>query len=316
MSIRKKVILDTDIGNDIDDIWALGLLLTLEEIDILMISTCFQETDYRAKIVAKMLQILGRTDIPVAIGYNNGKKSEPSQQRWVEDFNFEQYPGQIYYDGIQAVIDTIRSSDCEVTLLCIGAATNLAMILESYPEVVQKSKIIGMYGSIYKGYIGLAGPCSEANVYVDQPSFNKIMKSDWPITLVPLDACRSFLLDGNNYAQLKAADNKLTKLIMENYSIWQEDYHGGAIKYDIQVSTSILFDVPPVLYLHKPSWFKTEEICLSVTPDSMTVPSSEGKKVNALVAIQEDGELEAFVTRQLTTYAEAAHKGAGGESHA
>lgn len=302
MKQRKKVILDTDIGNDIDDSFALGLLLTLENIDIQLISTCFQDTEYRARVVAKTLTNLSRTDIPIAIGYNNLQESEPSLQRYVKDFSWDDYEGVVYQNGIDAIIDCIKNSEEKITIISIGAATNLIKVLEKYPEAQYKSEIIGMYGSVRKGYIGYDEPCPEANVYVDFESFEKLMESDWQITMAPLDTCREFIINGENYQKIKNSSNPLCRTVMEQYEIWQNDYFGGARKFNMEISTSILFDIPPVLYLYNKNWFEVEELHIKVTKDSLTVEDEEGKKCTVLTEIQRDGELEAFVVERFLSY--------------
>ena len=62
------VILDTDIGNDVDDVWALVMLLKSPEVDIRLITTGTNNTIYRARLVAKLLEIAERTDIPIGVG--------------------------------------------------------------------------------------------------------------------------------------------------------------------------------------------------------------------------------------------------------
>jgi len=62
------VILDTDIGFDIDDLWALVMILKSPELDIKLITTDTGDTYYRAKLVAKTLEIANRTDIPIGVG--------------------------------------------------------------------------------------------------------------------------------------------------------------------------------------------------------------------------------------------------------
>lgn len=62
------VILDTDIGLDVDDVWALAFLLQCPELEIRLITTCTGVTTYRAALVAKILEVAGRTDIPVVLG--------------------------------------------------------------------------------------------------------------------------------------------------------------------------------------------------------------------------------------------------------
>ena len=62
-----KVILDTDIGDDIDDAFALGLLLKSNLVDLLAITTVFKNTTARAK-QAKALVDIANKDIPVFVG--------------------------------------------------------------------------------------------------------------------------------------------------------------------------------------------------------------------------------------------------------
>jgi inosine-uridine nucleoside N-ribohydrolase len=68
MSRKIPVILDTDIGGDIDDTWALAMMLRCPELDIKLVVSDTGNTTYRAKIIAKILHIAGRTDIAVGIG--------------------------------------------------------------------------------------------------------------------------------------------------------------------------------------------------------------------------------------------------------
>src|SRR6187455_2745598 len=109
------VILDTDIGSDIDDTWALIMMLNSPELDVKLIVTAHRDTTYRAKIVAKLLETAGRTDIPIAIGIQTPEWEGLAQASWVTDYELEAYPGTLYRDGISALIDTIMNSDEQVT---------------------------------------------------------------------------------------------------------------------------------------------------------------------------------------------------------
>ena len=66
--MKIPVILDTDIGSDIDDTWALGLLLKSPEVDLRLAVSATGDTRYRARLLAKMLQTAGRSDVPVGVG--------------------------------------------------------------------------------------------------------------------------------------------------------------------------------------------------------------------------------------------------------
>src|SRR3972149_7582281 len=74
------VILDTDICDDIDDTWALALLLQSPEFDIKLITTAVGDTSAKTKVVAKFLQTTGRTDIPIGTGLTAGDLKQGHRQ--------------------------------------------------------------------------------------------------------------------------------------------------------------------------------------------------------------------------------------------
>ena len=124
---KMAVILDTDICDDIDDTWALAMLLQSPEFDVKLIATAVGDTTARTKVVAKMLQTAGRTDIPIGTGVAIGDmKTGHRQDGWVKDFDLSKYPGKIYQDGVQAIIDTIMNSPEPITIISTGPLPNLA----------------------------------------------------------------------------------------------------------------------------------------------------------------------------------------------
>jgi len=76
---RIPVILDTDIGGDIDDTWALAMLLRSPEVEVKLVVTDTADTVYRARVAAKLLQAAGHAEIPVGIGlrFDADGPSEP-----------------------------------------------------------------------------------------------------------------------------------------------------------------------------------------------------------------------------------------------
>ena len=146
------VILDTDICDDIDDTWALIMLLQSPEFDIKLITTSVGDTTARTKVVAKILQEAGRTDIPIGAGIAVGDmKRGHGQDGWVKDFDLSKYAGKIYPDGVQAMIDTIMRSKEPITLIAIGPLPNVAAALEREPNIAKKARFVGMFGSIRMG---------------------------------------------------------------------------------------------------------------------------------------------------------------------
>jgi len=129
MDGKIPVIFDTDIGSDIDDTWALAMLLRSPELYPILITTENGNTRYRAKIVAKMLERSKRTDIPIGIGIHLSDETG-RQSAWVENYNLKRYRGIVYEDGVKALIETIMRTPEPVTLICTGPLTNIAAALE------------------------------------------------------------------------------------------------------------------------------------------------------------------------------------------
>src|ERR1700733_10566816 len=66
--MQQKVIIDTDIGDDIDDAFAVGLALSSPELKVLGITSAWGDTELRARLLDRLLCETGRADIPVAVG--------------------------------------------------------------------------------------------------------------------------------------------------------------------------------------------------------------------------------------------------------
>src|SRR5260221_7378637 len=101
------VILDTDIGDDIDDTWALALLLKSPELELKLVEGDYGKAQYRARLLAKFLDRAGRTDVPLRIGLDIAPHSDGGQAAWIKDYDLKSYLGKVRVDGVQALINTI-----------------------------------------------------------------------------------------------------------------------------------------------------------------------------------------------------------------
>ena len=155
-----------------------------------------------------------------------------------------------------------------------------------------------MAGSVYKGYFDHNYCEPECNIVLDIKSANEILDSGLTITLLPLDVCRSIVLKDENYNNIKNSNSIFAKTIMDNYYIWQEDYIGGARKYDIELSSSILYDLAPVWYLLFPQNFDVKELPLSVDSYGKTIVVGNNKVLVAL-EINNVSNMEKYTANQL-----------------
>src|ERR1017187_8650750 len=145
------VILATDIGDDIDDTWALGFLLRCPELDLKLVIGEYGKTQYRAKLIAKFLQTVGRPDIPLGLGADADPRGQGAQAEWIRNYDLNSYPGKLHRDGAQAIIDTINQPPEPVTVISIAPMPNLAAALARDPQIAGPARFVAMAGSLRLG---------------------------------------------------------------------------------------------------------------------------------------------------------------------
>jgi inosine-uridine nucleoside N-ribohydrolase len=295
----KPVILDTDIGDDIDDTWALGVLLQSPELDLKLVVGDYGKTDYRAKVLAKFLQAAGRSDVPVGKGLNIDPRGDGPQARWVKDYDLASYPGKVIDDGVQALIDTIMKSPEPITLICIGPVPNIAAALAREPKIAERARFVGMYGSVRVGYGGSSTPAAEWNVKADPKACAKAFTAAWDMTITPLETCGLVDLAGDRYRRVRDSANPIAAAVIENYRLWST--HADANNKAADSHSSVLFDTVAIYLACSQDLCRMERLGLRVNDQGFTVPDDAAKKINAAMAWKDlDGYRDWLVTR-LTT---------------
>ena len=131
---RTKVLLDTDIGTDIDDAWALAFVALSPELETVAVTITDADTPARAKVACKLLQRAGRTDIPVAVGRQTPtpKGRFDHQFTWAEDFNAYR---PIAEPAAQTIVRMAKKYRGELVLLAVGPLQNIADALRLEPQL-------------------------------------------------------------------------------------------------------------------------------------------------------------------------------------
>ena len=267
------VVLDTDIGSDIDDTWALAHLLQSPELELKMVLCGTANTHYRCRVAAKFLEVAERTDVPVALG-PTGLSSHEYQRPWVEEYSLDEYPGTVYRDGVAAFIELVHTSEVPITLIAIGPLPNIAEALRRDPSIASKVHFIGMHGSIDRGYG--AEPSAETNVRVDVEAFRRVHQADWlSFKITPLDTAGRVVLSGGNYQQLKDADAPMLKALFKNYRIWADLVTWMDVDF-YEERSSTLFDVVAVYMAYDGGYLEYESVPIKVTDDGFTVRDEDG----------------------------------------
>jgi inosine-uridine nucleoside N-ribohydrolase len=301
MEYRKiPVILDTDIGIDIDDTWALALLLKSPELDIRLIVSATGDTVYRTKIIAKMLEIAERTDIPIGIGTPLENQPKP-QAPWMKGYDLSRYPGTVHQDGVGAIIETIMASPEPVTLISIGPLPNIAAALARQPSISQHARFVGMLGSIRRGENGSPEPCAEYNVVKYAHACQAVFNAPWEMTITPLDTSGIVRLQGKKYRAVHDCDNPLIRAIIENYRIWIKNFE-DAIKsgFNIEKESSILYDTVAIYLAFSKELLMMEKLPIHVTDDGHTIIQEGAKMINCATDWKDLSAFEDFLVQRLT----------------
>lgn len=283
---RIPVILSTDIGGDIDDTWALALALKCPELDVKLVLGDSGTILPRARLIAKFLEAVKRTDIAVGIGFDDGRNENLPQSTWFEGYELDRYPGKVHRDGVQAMIDLVMASKEPVTLLFIGPTPNMEEALRREPRIAQKARFVGMYGSVRVGYGPTSKPCPETNVRVNPAACRAALSAPWVETVItPLDTCARILLRGADYARVRDAQNPVAQALMQNYRAWS-DYNAakGWKPADPAVSSTTLYDCAAVYLAVSQSFCVMEKLGIRVDDDGFTREDPSARQMNVATA--------------------------------
>ncbi len=293
--MAKTVILDTDIGSDIDDTWALGQLLNTPELAPAMILSCSGDTFYRASLCCKFLEKCGRSDVPVGAGIPSVLTNGVERQRgWLAGYQAADYPGEFYKDGVAKAIEILENND-DVTIIAIGPMTNLAEICSRRPELVSKCNLVAMAGSIFKQHDNKDGAIAEYNVQQDIPAAQTVWRANWKnITITPLDTCGMIFIVGDHYRKIFSSKLPIPEMIMENYKDWTLCDEPDSVEF--LTKSSKLYDTVAVHLAYTHEFLEMQTMNLRIDDEGFMRISDCGRPVDVALRWKDE---EAFY-RKLT----------------
>jgi len=252
------------------------MLLKSPQLDVKLITTTCHSAQARGRLLAKLLTVAGRTDIPIGLG--PGADGKTRQDQWTKDFRLDRYPGKVHKDGVQAIIDTVNASPQPITVVAVGPLQTLSAALKKEPGIASEACFVGMHGSVYKGYGGRDTPSAEYNVKRDAAAARRVLSAEWrKITITPLDTCGIVHLDGQRFQTLKQSNDPLVKALLENYRIWAKKGQVAELS-----RSSTLFDTVAI-YLAYPGekdLATLQTLPIIVTDDGYTRVDLAGTKMS------------------------------------
>ena len=216
-----KILLDTDIGNDIDDAVCLAYLLTEPRCDLVGITTVSGEAERRAMMADAMCRCAGR-DIPIRAGLDDPLAAANMQPIAKQAVKLDNWPHTttIQRDAIAFMAETIQKYPGEVMLLGIGPMTNIATLLTTYPEVGPLLRgLVLMLGAFFDGGQSLR-PQGEWNSRCDPQAAEIVLQASGIPVLraVGLDVTR--LVVCNHAQMLSAFTSPVFRMVMDFAEVW------------------------------------------------------------------------------------------------
>jgi purine nucleosidase/pyrimidine-specific ribonucleoside hydrolase len=229
-----KIILDTDIGDDIDDAFALALCVRSPEIELLGITTVFRNAHQRAQMARALLDSY-QSKVPVFAGVDQPltqvveqllppeirakEKKTADGKYYIPQFNeaMANIPVAALH-AVDFIIDTVRQHPHEVILVPIGPLTNIALALRKAPDIIPLVKKVVMMG----GYDQNKYP--EWNIYCDPEAARIVYTSGITIEAVGLDVTLQVQLSSQDIQELRESQHSANQMIAQMMNKWFDHY--------------------------------------------------------------------------------------------
>lgn len=251
METMKKIIIDTDIGDDIDDAYALAFAVKLRRFDILGVTTVYRNCLQRAKIASALLKELNAEGVDVYVG-NDYPRKEKLRVEAFEEVLADGRPVIPHYSDrfASACVSETPAAEfiaaCaekypnEVTVVAIGPLTNLADVAERYPQSYCKLKNIVCMGGNFD-----REKCSrnkaEWNIRCDPESAAAVLDGGVPITFIGVEVTSYAKLDDAAAEELARGSDGVTRMLDGMMKKWLDTHPGRkSIMHDALTVAEVL----------------------------------------------------------------------------
>jgi purine nucleosidase len=215
---KQYILIDTDIGDDIDDALALAIAVRSPEFELLGVTTVFGNTQKRAYLAAHIVETFGHKDIPVAAGTQmplllRHRPSGVPQAAILDPYAFPPFIST--FSAPELIIQKAMAHHGNMTLICLGPLTNVATALIIEPRLFLAINNIVMIG-------GTSGfPWPEWNIRSDTLAAKIVLASGIPITLLGWNVTMQCQLRESDIEKLHYQQSPRTRLLCQLIAVWQ-----------------------------------------------------------------------------------------------
>jgi len=223
--MARRIVLDTDIGTDVDDALALALALASPELELVAVTTVSGDAALRARIAARLLALAGRSDVPVYAGCEAPLSAGGGFARFGHE-------GQGILDdahdaiAAEPAVDALRRlfrADGELELVAVGPLTNISVALERDPGLARRIARLTLMGGWIRS-AAIAGrpllPAVDYNLCSDAVASQRVLSAGIPTRLVPVDVTVQVWLTEADVEGLERAPTPLPRTLARAVRLW------------------------------------------------------------------------------------------------
>ncbi len=242
-----RIILDTDIGTDVDDCLALALILGSPELALEGITCVYGNVLLRARMALKLLALRGLHHIPVF-----GGAEHPLTRS--DGIYWEGHEGQGLLEpadenlmpqsesAVDFIIRTVMNNPGQIHLICIGPLTNAALAFLKEPRLAQNLAHLTLMGGVVRGMNRLDLPYCEHNIVCDPDSAHIVFTSGAPITVVPLDITTLVKVDQAGLERIRKAGTPFHAAVADQLARYPRFAKNGQTSLHDPLAVGVVID--------------------------------------------------------------------------
>ncbi|CAH8354397.1 unnamed protein product [Eruca vesicaria subsp. sativa] len=270
---RKKIIIDTDPG--IDDAMAIFVALKSPEVDVIGLTTIYGNvyTTLATRNALHLLEVAGRTDIPVAEGTHktilNGTKLRVADfvhgKDGLGNQNFPPPEGKPIEKSAPAfLVEQAKLHPGEITVVALGPLTNIALAVQLDPEFSKNVGQIVLLGGSF-AVNGNVNPASEANIFGDPEAADIVFTCGADIIAVGINVTHQVVMTADDRDKLASSNGKLAQYLCKILGLYYS-YHLDTY----EIKGVYLHDPTTIIAAFLPSLFTYTEGVVRVQTNGIT----------------------------------------------
>lgn len=313
MTIR--VILDTDIGTDVDDCLALAVVLGSPELTLEGVTCVYGDVEVRARMVLKLLTLAGRGEVPVMLGAREPLlRMRPIYWPGHEGAGLlerdDAIPPASDEHAVDYLVRTVMENPGEIHLVAVGPLANVALAFQREPRMAERLAHLTIMAGAIRGPDSLHLPYAEHNVACDPEAAHVVLSAGAPTTLVPLDVTTRVEIRPEGVAGLRAAESPFQDAVARQVELYPRYVDRGSTFLHDPLAAALV--VRPELAELVPLRVEVETQGRYAVGATLARMPTADETANARVALGIDvAEAERFIAERMARPGRGALAGAG-----